>query len=335
MEMEWPLILFTFFVCLASGILLGQGVMTVLGKGKSMQLASLVSSLVALAVGGISVFFHLQHWERIFNGFGHITSGITLEFIGCVVFFVVLVVYFLMMRRAEDGMAPKWCGVLAIIMGVAMPAITGDSYLMEAIPVWDTFLLPVYYVFNAVFFGGLSVLVIAALTKCDDVNDTAIWLAIGGGVATAVALIAYAVFINSLGGVYSDITYYFDPTLPDSSMIDVQEDFVGTVLAGSNASVLDWRRDRGRCASGGRCLYGEARSRGRQAATGPAHGGRWPGLRSGGRYLLAHDPLYGRCQHLRPVLKVCLQGFAALQAAVPSGFGRPDGTTAALSGAAR
>ena len=238
MEMEWPLILFTFFVCLASGILLGQGVMTVLGKGKSMQLASLVSSLVALAVGGISVFFHLQHWERIFNGFGHITSGITLEFIGCVVFFVVLVVYFLMMRRAEDGMAPKWCGVLAIIMGVAMPAITGDSYLMEAIPVWDTFLLPVYYVFNAVFFGGLSVLVIAALTKCDDVNDAAIWLAIGGGVATAVALIAYAVFINSLGGVYSDITYYFDPTLPDSSMIDVQEDFVGTVLAGSNAPLF-------------------------------------------------------------------------------------------------
>ena len=238
MEMEWPLILFTFFVCLASGILLGQGVVTVLGKGKSMQLASLVGSLVALAVGGISVFFHLQHWERIFNGFGHITSGITLEFIGCVVFFVVLVVYFLMMRRAEDGMAPKWCGVLAIIMGVAMPAITGDSYLMEAIPVWDTFLLPVYYVFNAVFFGGLSVLVIAALTKCDDVNDTAIWLAIGGGVATAVALIAYAVFINSLGGVYSDITYYFDPTLPDSSMIDVQEDFVGTVLAGSNAPLF-------------------------------------------------------------------------------------------------
>ena len=63
MEMEWPLILFTFFVCLASGILLAQGVLTVLGKGKQMQLASLVSSLVALAVGGISVFFHLQHWS--------------------------------------------------------------------------------------------------------------------------------------------------------------------------------------------------------------------------------------------------------------------------------
>ena len=238
MEMEWPLILFTFFVCLASGILLAQGVLVVLGKGKQMQLASLVSSLVALAVGGISVFFHLQHWERIFNGFGHITSGITLEFIGCVVFFVGRVVYFLMMRRAEDGMAPKWCGVLAIVMGVAMPAITGDSYLMEAIPVWDTFLLPVYYVLNAVFFGGLAALVIAAVTKCDDANDMALWLAIGGGIATAVIVVAYAVFINSLGGVYSDITYYFDPTLPDSSMIDVQDDFVGTVLAGSNAPLF-------------------------------------------------------------------------------------------------
>ena len=238
MELQWPLIIFTTLLAWGCGVFSAQGALALKGEGKEIQLPALIASVVLLAVSGVAVFFHLQHWERIFNGFGHITSGITLEFIGCVVFFVVLVVYFLMMRRAEDGMAPKWCGVLAIIMGVAMPAITGDSYLMEAIPVWDTFLLPVYYVFNAVFFGGLSVLVIAALTKCDDVNDTAIWLAIGGGVATAVALIAYAVFINSLGGVYSDITYYFDPTLPDSSMIDVQEDFVGTVLAGSNAPLF-------------------------------------------------------------------------------------------------
>lgn len=238
MELQWPLIIFTTLLAWSCGVFATQGALALKGEGREVQLPALIASVALLAVSGVAVFFHLQHWERIFNGFGHITSGITLEFIGCVVFFVVLVVYFLMMRRAEDGMAPKWCGVLAIIMGVAMPAITGDSYLMEAIPVWDTFLLPVYYVFNAVFFGGLSVLVIAALTKCDDVNDTAIWLAIGGGVATAVALIAYAVFINSLGGVYSDITYYFDPTLPDSSMIDVQEDFVGTVLAGSNAPLF-------------------------------------------------------------------------------------------------
>ena len=110
MHPEWPLILFTFFLCVAGGALGAQGLLNVMGKGKKMQLASLVTALAALVVGGLSVFMHLQHWERIFNGFGHITSGITLEFIDCIVFAVVLVLYFLMMRRAEDGMAPKWCG---------------------------------------------------------------------------------------------------------------------------------------------------------------------------------------------------------------------------------
>ncbi len=238
MELEWPLILFTFFVCLASGILLGQGLMTVLGKGKKMQLASLASSLVALAIGGIAVFFHLQHWERIFNGFGHITSGITLEFIGCVVFFVVLVVYFLMMRRSEDGMAPKWCGVLAIIMGVAMPAVTGDSYLMQSLPTWNTFLLPLYYVVNAVFFGMLAIMVIAVVTKTDDVVERAGLIGAIAGVVSLVLVLAYALYIGAQGAQYSDITYYFDPTLPDSHMIDVQGDAIGTLLAGANAPLF-------------------------------------------------------------------------------------------------
>ena len=40
MEIQWPLILFTFFNCLASGIFLVQGILTLSGKGKAMQLAS-------------------------------------------------------------------------------------------------------------------------------------------------------------------------------------------------------------------------------------------------------------------------------------------------------
>ena len=33
MNPEWPLILFTFFLCLSGGILGAQGLLTVLGKG--------------------------------------------------------------------------------------------------------------------------------------------------------------------------------------------------------------------------------------------------------------------------------------------------------------
>ena len=92
MNPEWPLILFTFFLCLSGGILGAQGLLTVLGKGKKMQNVALIAALATLVIGGICVFMHLQHWERIFNAFGALlagngygVSGITLEQWGCVI----------------------------------------------------------------------------------------------------------------------------------------------------------------------------------------------------------------------------------------------------------
>ena len=235
MHPEWPLILFTFFLCVAGGALGAQGVLNVMGKGKKMQLVSLITALVALAVGGLSVFMHLQHWERIFNGFGHITSGITLEFIGCILFAVVLVLYFLMMRRADDGMAPKWCGVLAIVMGLALPAVTGMSYLMSSLPSWNTPLLPVYYMVNTVFMGGLIALIIAGVTGDDTAKDLGVKMALVGGVLQLLAVFVYAFMINGSAGLYTaDIQYYFDPTLPDVAMVD-RASIVGSIFAGSQA----------------------------------------------------------------------------------------------------
>ena len=120
------------------------------------------------------------------------TSGITLEFIGCIVFAVVLVLYFLMMRRAEDGMAPKWCGVLAIVVGLALPVITGMSYLMASLPSWNTPLLPVYYLANTVFMGGLTALVIAGLTNDDSAKDLGVKVALAGGALQLIAVFTYA-----------------------------------------------------------------------------------------------------------------------------------------------
>ena len=250
MELQWPLILFTFFVCFASGTLLTQGVLTFLGKGKATQLPALIASLALLVIGGISVFLHLEHWERIFNGFGHITSGITLEFIGCVVFFVVLVVFFLMMRRSEDGMAPKWCGVLAVIVGIAMPVVTGDSYLMAAIPAWNTPLLPLYYAVNAVLMGMLGMLVLGtvvesklAVAEADeegaaavsfDGRDLCSKVALIATLVQAVIVIVYAVYIMLSSGSFSDVVYYFDPTMPDVSMVDIDSE-MSSILAGSLA----------------------------------------------------------------------------------------------------
>ncbi len=234
MHLEWPLILFTFFLCIAGGTLAMQGLLTVMGKGKKMQLASLIVAAAGLVVGGLSVFMHLQHWERIFNGFGHITSGITLEFIGCIVFAIVLAVYFLMMRRSEEGVPPKWCGVLAIIVGFALPIVTGDSYLMPSLPAWDTPMLIVYYVCNTILLGGLIGLVISAATGAADAKDLALKVSLAGGVLQLIAVIAYAFVIYTMGGAFCDIAYYFDPTLPDVGMVDISA-VTGSVFAGSQA----------------------------------------------------------------------------------------------------
>ncbi len=218
MEIQWPLILFTFFNCLAGGIFLMQGILTLSGKGKAMQFVSCVSAIVALAIGGLSVFFHLQHPLRMLNGFGHITSGITIELIFVIVFAIAVVLYFLMMRRSEEGVAPKWCAVLAIVVSLALPFATGDSYLMSAIPVWDTMLLPLYYVVATVMLGGLAAMIIAGATKADDAVKLSATVAFVGAVVCAVVSVIYAVAISGMGANYTEMQYYFDPTHPNVAM---------------------------------------------------------------------------------------------------------------------
>ncbi len=243
MELEWPLILFTFFLCLCGGTMAVQGALMLVGKGEKMQKLSLVVSAVALVVGGISVFTHLEHWERIFNAFGALltgnalsVSGITLELWGCVAFALMLVLFFLFMRRSEDGRAPKWCAVLAIVVGLALPAVTGDSYLMIAIPAWDTPLLIVYYVCNAVFLGSLASMVIASVCKDEDARSFASKIALASGAASLVVVVAYAALINSFGQ-YGEIDYYFDPSHPDTAMVDSAA-VTSSIMTGSLAGAF-------------------------------------------------------------------------------------------------
>ena len=235
MELEWPLILFTFFVCLASGILLGQGLMTVLGKGKKMQLASLVSSLVALAIGGIAVFFHLQHWERIFNGFGHITSGITQELIAIVVFVVVAVVYFAMLRKSADGgTVPSWLAVVAIAISVVLAVVSAHSYMMAARPAWDTVVWPLAMLLAGGAAGALTVM--AMLAAKGGESKLGGLVAVVLAAASAVASVAMVAVWQASAGSFADVGYHFDPTTPTSPLLDVAAET--NVLSGELAPLV-------------------------------------------------------------------------------------------------
>ncbi len=232
MELEWPLMIFTFFMCLAGGIFATQGLLTLRGKGKAMQMYSLVATFINFAIGGIGVFMHLQHWERMFNGFGHITSPITHEVIGCVVMGVAIVCYFLFMRQSEEGVAPKWACIFAIVIGLILPVLCGRSYDMAADPVWNTPLMQVFYFTDTLLIGSLFVMILAKFAKCDDVYQECGWIFIAGAVLRLIVVFAYAGYIYGSAETYADYGYYFDPTLPDTAMIDVTE-YTNSVLAGA------------------------------------------------------------------------------------------------------
>jgi anaerobic dimethyl sulfoxide reductase subunit C (anchor subunit) len=220
LELEWPLIVFTFLMCLAGGVFAIQALLALRGKGGKTRFASLVVTVVAFVIGGLGVFLHLEHWERMFNGFGHISSPITHEVIGVVVFAATLVLYFLFMRRSKDGLPPRWCNILALVVGLAMPVLCGRSYMMAADPVWDTVLLLLFYLADALMMGAFAGLIIAKVKKEDDALGTLLLLAAIGAAARLVIIVDYALVIHTMTGSYTSIGYYFDPTLPDSHIID-------------------------------------------------------------------------------------------------------------------
>ncbi len=238
MEIMWPLIIFTFFLCLASGTFLWQGVLTVKGKGKKMQLVSMIVSLVCFGIGGLGVLFHLASPLRIFNGFGHITSGITQEVIAMVIVCLAIVVFFLMWFRSEDRCAPVWCGWMAIVTSILMIVVMAHSYWMASVPVWNNIVYILFFLANMLAAGILSSNVIARFTKCEDgaefLKKFAFWLV----VIYAVIVVVYAVYLVILGNTsFSEIGFYFDPTLPDIHMTEAGKTMT-SIFAGSYAPLF-------------------------------------------------------------------------------------------------
>ena len=138
MEIQIPLILFTTLLAWSAGLFATQAFYVMKGKAASTQMIAVIASLVLLAVGGVSVLFHLQHALRIFNGFGNPTSGITQELIALVILAILMVIYFIMLCRSNDGTVPRWLCICSIIFSVVLVVVCAHSYMMGARPAWNT-----------------------------------------------------------------------------------------------------------------------------------------------------------------------------------------------------
>ena len=217
MELQWPLIIFTTLVAWSAGLFGTQALMAVFGVGKRAQVPAWVASAVLLAAGGIAVFFHLEHWERIFNGFGHLTSGITQELIAIVVLAVVAVAYLATMRKSDDGASvPKQLAWLSVALSAVLVAVMAHSYTMAARPAWDSVLWILYVLGNACVLGPATFALLSAL-KGEAPEGKA---PLAGAAANAVTAIAFAIFLQLSAGSFASVGLYFDPTHPTKAMAD-------------------------------------------------------------------------------------------------------------------
>ena len=228
-ELQWPLILFTTLAAWSAGLFGTQALMAVFGVGKRAQVPAWVVSAVLLAAGGIAVFFHLEHWERIFNGFGHLTSGITQELIAIVVLAVVAVAYLVLMRKSDDGASvPKWLAWVAVALSVVLVAVMAHSYTMAARPAWDSVLWILYVLGNACVLGPATFLLVLAAggpgdqpaDRAADAGAPAGRTALAGAALNALAALAFAIFLQLSAGSFADVGLYFDPTHPTKAMAD-------------------------------------------------------------------------------------------------------------------
>ena len=218
MELQWPLILFTTLLAWAAGVFGAQCLYALRGQGTRAQMPALITSAALLVVGGIAVFFHLEHWERIFNGFGHLTSGITQELIAIVALAVVAVIYLVFLRKSGDGTVPRWIAVAALVFSAILVVVCGHSYMMAARPAWDSVLQIGSLVGAALILGPLTLGVIMACAG-DDLAPLRL-VALVGTVVGTVLIAVYAVVMQMAGESFIGMGHYFDPTHPTAPVVD-------------------------------------------------------------------------------------------------------------------
>ena len=213
MALQWPLILFTSLVCAGAGLVAVEGLFALLGKGKKAYFPAAITALALVVLGGIFVFFHLEHAERIFNGFGHITSGITQELIAVVLLIVIAVIFIIQARKAEK--IAKWAGIVGIIIGLATILVCGLSYMMASRPAWNS-LFQILSLFGVGLAAGAGLFAFFDGDEADNALNGILNI-----IATILAFVTTGGFLLAMKGAvkkFTDVGYYFDPNHPTGAM---------------------------------------------------------------------------------------------------------------------
>jgi anaerobic dimethyl sulfoxide reductase subunit C (anchor subunit) len=232
MEIQWPLIIFTLCITLSAGLFAGMGLLGLLKRPISQRTGriTIIIALAVLVFGGAASFLHLQHWDRAFNGFGNLTSGITHELIGALVMIILLLIAFVLLRQKDT--LPGWMNVVALAAGVLLSIVLANSYFMPSRPVWGSFVLYIYYLAQTLLLGSVGLWALSAILKEECALLLSKW-ALATAAFQLVVLGIYAAAINGTASQFPQWGNYFDWTAPNRPATDF--DLIGRLVGGDAA----------------------------------------------------------------------------------------------------
>lgn len=166
---------FMFLIGIGTGCALVAALPLAAGSKVTLPVAKMAAwaGIVACAVGAVFVVVDLGQPLRVLGMVmrGNIASPLMWDFVSIPLFLVVMVVFLVMLRRAEQdrpvaGSLRLWA-VLAVVASVLLLSVDAWIFSLQvAHEVWNTALLAPWFIASAVAGGaGLVLLVAAALRK--------------------------------------------------------------------------------------------------------------------------------------------------------------------------
>ncbi len=167
MDIQWPLVFFTLLIGLGTGTFAFVAVSEWWGKAQRARVPAVITTLVALAAGGVASVLHLGHPERIFNALGHPSSGIFIEMLLVGLTGLAAIAYLIAMRAGSSAAVRKLIATVGAVLAAILSFAVGHSYVLASRPAWDTLLLPIMYVASAATLGCFCFYFWAAIRKED------------------------------------------------------------------------------------------------------------------------------------------------------------------------
>lgn len=192
MDIQWPLCLFTCLACTALGTSMTAALTAVICDRKITK-EFLVAAILAVA-GIVISFFHLTHPLNAVNVLGNLSKNIGLEMLLLVLAIVCLGVLSTLVNKARSTVAIKAMAIVTILVSACSAVMLGISYVIPAIPAWNTYLLPVEFLAGAILAGSLVAKLIEFGSLPEKAELSVDVLVYAGGILSLVVGALYALF---------------------------------------------------------------------------------------------------------------------------------------------